>query len=81
LEKVSDLVGQKIKIDNTETLYDLENFNELERQTLDGLQFSIRRINELKHMQKLLQQAKKSYVDSLKREMLSGKAGYLFEDE
>lgn len=76
---MSDLVGQKIKLDNKE--YDLENLNELEKQTLDSLQFSIRRITELKGMHRLLVRAKNSYVDSLKKEMLSGKAGYHFEDE
>ena len=79
LEKVSDLVGQKIKLDNKE--YDLENLNEVEKQTLDSLQFSIRRITELKGMHRLLVRAKNSYVDSLKKEMLSGKSGYHFEDE
>ena len=72
-------MGQKIKLDNKE--YDLENLNELEKQTLESLKFSVRRIKELKRMKILLQQAKNSYVDSLKKEMLSGKAGYLFEDE
>ena len=72
-------MGQKIKVDTTE--YDLENLNEQEKQTLESLQFSIRRIAELKGMHRLLVRAKNSYVDSLKREMLSGKAGYQFEDE
>lgn len=79
LEIVSDLVSGKIKLGDKE--YDLENLNELEKQTLESLQFSVRRIKELKRMRILLQQAKKSYIDSLKREMLSGKAGYFFDDE
>ena len=43
------------------------------------LQFVNVRLDELKNMHALLQRAKNSYVDSLKKEMLANKAGLLFE--
>ncbi len=70
---------KKIMFDNTE--YDYEKLSENARVTLTSLRFSESRINELSNMHALLQRAKKSYIDSLKKEIISDKAGFLIEDD
>ena len=51
------------------------------RAQLASLQFVDEKLKELTNMQALLQRAKNSYVDGLKREMISDKAGFLFGDD
>tara|TARA_B100000575_G_C22773188_1_gene459000 strand:+ start:360 stop:578 length:219 start_codon:yes stop_codon:yes gene_type:complete len=70
---------QKIKLNDKE--FEVEDLSEKARGTLSMLQFSTNRIQELENMQALLQRARNSYVDSLKKEVLSDKAGLLFGDE
>ena len=72
-------MGQKVKLDDKE--YEVENLSDQAKATLASLQFATSRMQELTNMQALLQRAKNSYVDSLKKEMLSSKSGFLFEDE
>ena len=72
-------MGQKIKLDDKE--YDVENLSDQAKATLASLQFATSRMQELTNMQALLQRAKNSYVDSLKKEMLSSKSGFLFGDD
>ena len=72
-------MGQKIKLDGKE--YEVENLSDRAQAMLESLQFSTKRINELKNMQVLLQRAKNSYLDSLKQEMISQKAGLLFGED
>lgn len=71
-------MSQKIKLDDKE--YDVSDLSENAKATLASLQFATQRIQELNNMQALLVRAKNSYVEGLKREMLSSKAGYLLED-
>ena len=71
-------MSQKIKLDDKE--YDMSDLSENAKATLASLQFATQRIQELNNMQALLVRAKNSYVEGLKREMLSSKAGYLLED-
>lgn len=71
-------MAQKIKIDDKE--YDLDNLSDNGKATLMSLQFATQRIQELNNMQALLVRAKNSYMESLKKEMLSKKAGYLLDD-
>ena len=71
-------MGQKIKLDDKE--YNVENLSDQAKVTLALLQFATKRVQELTNMQALLQRAKNSYVDSLKKEMLSTKSGFLFDD-
>ena len=71
-------MGQKIKLDDKE--YDVENLSGKAKATLASLQFATTRMQELNDMQALLQRAKKSYIESLKQEMLSSKAGFLVGD-
>ena len=69
----------KIKINDRE--YDSENLTDKAKIHLSYLQFITARLEELENMQALLQCAKNSYIDSLKKEMLSKKSGFLFGDE
>ena len=74
----SKRMGQKIKLDDKE--YDVENLSDQAKATLASLQFATTRMQELTNMQALLQRAKNSYVDSLKKEMFSNKSGFLFDE-
>jgi len=71
-------MSQKIKLGDKE--YDLSDLSDKGKATLASLQFATLRIKELNNMQALLVRAKNSYVESLKKEMISSKAGYLLED-
>ena len=72
-------MGQKVKLD--ESVYDVENFSNEAKATLASLQFATTRIQELNNMQAILQRAKNSYVESLKQEVISDKAGFLLGDD
>ena len=72
-------MGQKIKLDDSD--YDIEHLSDGGKATLKSLQFATMRIGELRNMQALMQRAKNSYIDSLKREMLSSKAGLSLNDD
>ncbi len=74
-------MNQKIKVEDTDTEYDVESLSDQGRATFLLLKFTTSRLNELNNMQALLQRAKNSYVDSLKQEMLSSKAGFLLEND
>ena len=72
-------MGKKIKLDDME--YEVENLSDQAKATFAYLQYTTTRMEELGNMQALLQRAKNSYVESLKQEMLSSKAGLLFRDD
>lgn len=72
-------MGQKIKLDDRE--YDVENLSDQAKAALASLKFVSARIKELTNMQALMLSAKNSYVDSLKKEMLSNKSGFIFNDD
>ena len=73
-------MGQKkIKFDDKE--YEVENLSDQAKAAFASLQFTTTRIQELSNMQKLLLSAKNNYVENLKQEMLSSKAGLLFGDD
>jgi len=72
-------MAQKIKLDDAE--YEVENLSDQAKAYIATLKFTDTRLNELTNMRALLQRAKNSYLDSLKKEMLSSKAGFLFDDE
>ena len=72
-------MGQKIKLEGQE--YDTDNFSDQAKTTLVALKFVTARIQELKNLQALLQCARNSYVESLKQEMISKKAGFVFEND
>jgi hypothetical protein len=70
---------KKFKLGDQE--YDATNLSERGQATLAHLNFTSVRIQELSNMQALLQRAKNSYVDQLKKEMLSSKSGFSFGDD
>jgi hypothetical protein len=72
-------MARKIKLEDKE--YDVEHLSDNAKVTLTSLQFVSSRITELSNMSALLQRAKNSYVNSLKKEMLTEKAGILLEDD
>lgn len=71
-------MGQKIKLDDTE--YDADNLTDEARAALASIQFISKQIQEFQNMQAILQRAKNSYADSLKKEILASKAGLLLSD-
>ena len=71
-------MSKKFKLDDNE--YEIDNLSDASKKTLLSLQFTAQRLQELNNMKALLQRAKNSYLDSLKKEMLSNKAGYLFDE-
>lgn len=70
-------MGQKINLGDK--IYDRDDLSSDARATLVAIKFIDSRVEELTNIEALLQRAKNSYIDSLKQEMLSNKAGYLFE--
>ena len=71
-------MAQKIKLGDNE--YDAANLSDEGKVVLNLLQFSTQKLQELNNMQALLQRAKNSYIESLKQESLSQKAGYLLDE-
>ena len=71
-------MARKIISDGSE--YDIESLSTRSQQVVNALQFTETRIKELKNMQALLNRAKNSYLSSLKTEVISDKAGLLFDD-
>lgn len=72
-------MAKKLKVDDIE--YDVDELSDNARAQLTSLQFVDQRLKELTNMSALLQRAKNSYVDGLKREMIADKAGLLFGDD
>lgn len=72
-------MGQKFKFGGDS--YDTDDLSDNGKATLASLEFTKTRVQELTNMQALLRRAKNSYVDSLKKEMLSNKAGFLFDED
>ena len=70
---------KKLTFDDTE--YEYDKLTEHAKAAIKSLKFSERRINELCNIRALLERAKKSYIDSLKKEMISDKAGIVLEDD
>ncbi len=69
----------KISIDDVE--YEVSDFSVSAKKTLEAIKFVSEKKLELKNMRIVLQRAKNSYVDGLKKEMLSKKAGILLGDD
>ena len=71
-------MATKIKFDEEEI--DINTLTEDAKNTLSLIQFTDQKIEEIKNMQALLVRAKRSYLHSLKQEMVSKKAGLILED-
>ena len=76
-KSVLDVAG-KIELDGKE--YDTDQLSEVGLRNLSLFRFVVARENEISNNLALLQRAKNSYIDSLKNEMISSKAGFLFDD-
>lgn len=70
---------KKIKIGDLD--YDVDALSVSARSTIASLQFATKRIEELSNMRSVLLRAKNSYIDSLKKELISDKAGLLLGDD
>ena len=70
-------MADKIKIGDNE--YTTEDFSETGKTHLASLTFTMEKLQELSNMQALLQRAKNSYADSLKKEVLAAKSGIIIE--
>ena len=66
------------KLDDKE--YSVETLSEAGKSKLTLLKFATERFKELHNQKALLQRAKQSYLDSLKREVIADKAGILFDE-
>ena len=66
----------KIKLDDKE--YDIANLSDRARKLTDCLQNVSARIQESNNMVAVLTKAKRAYIEGLKSEMLSAKAGFDF---
>jgi len=69
---------QKIKLDEKE--YDFAKLSERARRITVELQTVTARIQESNNMIAILTKAKQAYIEGLKSEMLSAKAGFDFEN-
>ena len=72
-------MGRKIRIDEVE--YDLDNLSDKAKASVISLEFITTRLQELTNMKALLKRARYSYIASLKKEVISDKAGLLFDDD
>tara|TARA_B100001059_G_C17703645_1_gene511511 strand:- start:315 stop:533 length:219 start_codon:yes stop_codon:yes gene_type:complete len=72
-------MSQKFILDGKE--YDVEDLGDKGKSSLMSFRFATGRIEELSNTLALLQRAKKSYIDSLKQEMISSKSGINFDDD
>lgn len=61
--------------------YDENQLSDKAKECISLLKFSQRRITELNNTKSLLLRAKNSYIKELKKEVLSNKAGLLFDAE
>ena len=71
-------MGEKFTLEDKE--YDLDELSDSAKNTVELLKFATDHINEISGNFRLLVRAKNSYVEGLKKEVVSNKAGLLFED-
>ena len=69
----------KINLDGKE--FNIDHLSDNSKGIVALLQFSDQRITELTNLKALLQRAKNSYADSLRKEIISNKAGLLLDDD
>ena len=71
-------MGQEIKLGDKS--YKLEDLTEGGKLNLKYFQFTNQKLEELKQMLLLLQQTKRNCIENLKKEVLTEKAGFLFDE-
>ena len=72
-------MSRKVKIDDVE--YELDKLSGKAREAYKALQFVTNRIHELDNMRILLRRAKKRFMEDLRKEIISNKAGFLFDQD
>ena len=72
-------MSTKIKLGNEE--YELEEVKDEIKSNLATLEFVSNRIKELQNMQAILQKAKISYMNDLKKEMIAKKSGFILDTD
>ena len=76
-KSVLDMAG-KIELEGKE--YDTDQLSEVGLRNLSLFSFVVARQYEIANSLAVLKRARNSYIDSLKKEMISRKAGLLFDD-
>ena len=71
-------MGEKLELEGKE--YDLENISDTARNLLESLKFANSHLEEKARLLEHLKIVRKVITKNLKKEMLSDKAGLLFED-
>lgn len=60
--------------------YKVESLSDSAKADLKSYEFASERLQELNRMQLLLQEARNSFINRLKQEMISNKAGFFIGD-
>ena len=74
-------MAHKIKLDDKEFEVDDSELSPDARAKLALIQYSTKREEELLNLKAILQKAKVGYLESLKREILASKSGFLFDSQ
>lgn len=72
-------MARKIRVDDVEYVYD--DLQDAAKSVIHHLDFINKNITHLKNMQAVMQRAKNSYMEELKKEMLAHKAGFLIQED
>ena len=72
-------IGDRI-VDLDKEEIDLSDLQDNQRFFVDRYNFTVMRLKELNNTLAILQRARNSYIAELKKEMISKKAGFVFED-
>ena len=75
----SSNLGKKIRFNDEE--YDVENVSERAMILVGSYQFTTKRLQELNDLLAVFQRAKNSYVETIKKEIISSKTGIMFGDD
>ena len=72
-------IGDRI-VDLDKEEINLSDLQDNQRFIVDRYNFTVMQLKELNNMLAILQRARNSYIAELKKEMISKKAGFVFED-
>ena len=72
-------MAETVKFNDKE--FDISEISEIAKKNLIALQFADSKIMDLKNVRALLQRSKSGYLEDLKKEVISSKAGFLFEND
>ena len=72
------MMSKKFKLG--ENLYSIDDLNEASHSLLEKVNFTTKKLQELKDIEAIMKRAKNTYLENLKKEVLTAKAGFLFEE-